>query len=314
LPLAASQPERATKDNPALFFVLMGTLDYAFSPMPGTWLGLSAWTLRDDTRGSAFAYEGVVFNGPSSTGLPGFTGVPRFSIDKAQGGVSWFGFNFQHNLNFNHGPLAASGFVMANVGHYDSTYETTTNPKTLDIFGVGANLELMFHYGQQTADVITLEGMYTTGDDTPGDSKYSGVFTLNTYGLPGAVWFNHKTLLLMPFSSTVNNYTGAVSDISNQGYGLTTGILTGTYDLVPNTLSLKLGTAAGWANAVDKAAMGRGRFIGVEFNAELKWQVRYLMTIGLHGAYMVKGDFYADNPRVTANPYALFTTFTWYGF
>ena len=38
------------------------------------------------------------------------------------------------------------------------------------------------------------------------------------YGLPGAVWFNHKTLLLFPFTSTVNNYTGAVTDISNQGY------------------------------------------------------------------------------------------------
>jgi hypothetical protein len=34
------------------------------------------------------------------------------------------------------------------------------------------------------------------------------------------VWFNHKTLILFPFTQTVSNYTGAVTDISNQGYGL----------------------------------------------------------------------------------------------
>jgi hypothetical protein len=140
---------------------------------------------------------------------------------------------------------------------------------------------------------------------------------MNAYGLPGAVWFNHKTLLLFPFTSTVNNYTGAVSDISNQGYGVTAAILAATYDLVPNTLSLKLGSAAGWSSATPGDALageGRGRFIGVEFNAELKWQIRYLMTVGLHGAYMVRGDFYNGVSRAPANPYALFTTFTWYGF
>lgn len=317
LPLAASQPEKVLGNNPALFFTWLATADYSFSPMPGTHLGVSAWVLRDDTRGSAFAYEGLVFNGPGSAGLAGFTGAPRFAIDKPNGGVEFFGFNFQHNLNFNHGPLAASGFVMLNVGHYDSTSDTTTNPRTLDIFGVGANLEVDYHYGLLPADVLTLEGLFTSGDSNPGDSKYTGVFTMNTYGLPGAVWFNHRTLLLFPFTSTSNNYTGAVSDISNQGYGVSAGIFSATRDLVPNTLSLKLGTAAGWSNAIPadtQAGTGRGKFIGLEFNAELKWNIRYLMTVGLHGAYMIRGDFYAGVQRVTTNPYAFFTTFTWYGF
>jgi hypothetical protein len=317
LPLHASQPDKVLGNNPALFFALLGTLDYSFSPMPGTHLGLSAWTLRDDTRGTAFAFEGLVYTGPGSPGLAGFTGGARFAIDKPNGGVSWFGANFQHNLGFNHGPLAASGFAMVNVGRYDSTSETTTNPKALDIFGLGANLELMYHYGRNAADVITLEGMYTTGDSNPGDQTYSGVVTMNVYGLPGAVWFNHKTLLLFPFSSTVNNFTGAVTDISNQGYGMTAAILTGTYDLVPHTLSLKLGSAAGWSNTTPGDALAgpdRGRFIGLEFNAELKWNIRYLMTVGLHGAYMVKGDFFNAVTRVQTNPYAVFTTFTWYGF
>ena len=29
---------------------------------------------------------------------------------------------------------------------------------------------------------------------------------------------------------------------------------------------------------------------------------------------MFRGNFYDGNPRVTANPWAAFTTFTWYAF
>ena len=317
-------PLNAAKADPlhtaALFITLLATADYSFSPFPGTHLGVSAWTLRDDTRGKAFAYEGLVYAGPGSTGLAGFTGAPRFLASPSNpgmsGGVSWLGFNFQHNLGFNHGPLAASGFVMGNIGHYTSS-ETGANPTALDILGVGANLELDYRYGRSPADVITLEGLYTSGDANPGDGKYSGVFTLNSYGLPGAVWFNHRTLLLFPFTSTVNNYTGAITDISNQGYGASAAILTGTYDIIPNTLSVKVGTAAGWANATPGdvfATAGQGRFMGFEVNAEVKWTIRFLMTIGIHAGYLFRGDFYNGNSRVTANPYALFTTFTWYGF
>ena len=174
--------------------------------------------------------------------------------------MSFFGFNFNHNLSFFHGPIAASGFVMTNFGRYETTRMTTTNPRTLHIAGVGANLEVQYNWGQSSHDVISLEGFYTSGDSNPGDGTYSGVFTLNTYGLPGAVWFNHKTLLLFPFTSTVNNYTGAVTDISNQGYGMTAGVLAANWDVVPNTLLLKVGTAAAWANAVPQDALAlRGR-------------------------------------------------------
>ena len=38
------------------------------------------------------------------------------------------------------------------------------------------------------------------------------------------------------------------------------------------------------------------------------------MTVGLHGAYMVRGGFYDGNEQVKFNPWAFFTTFTWYAF
>ena len=41
----------------------------------------------------------------------------------------------------------------------------------------------------------------------------------------------------------VHATTGAVTDISNQGYGLMAGILAAKMDVIPDTLNLKLGAA-----------------------------------------------------------------------
>jgi hypothetical protein len=62
------------------------------------------------------------------------------------------------------------------------------------------------------------------------------------------------------------------------------------------------------------AGVERGRIVGTEINAELKYTIRYLMTVGLHAGYMFRGDFYYGSTGVTADPWAAFTTFTWYAF
>jgi hypothetical protein len=39
------------------------------------------------------------------------------------------------------------------------------------------------------------------------------------------------------------------------------------------------------------------------------------MTLGLHAAYLARGDWFdGETSTVTADPYALFSTFTWYAF
>jgi hypothetical protein len=317
LPLGSAQADKAELNDPRLKFVWLGMADYVYPVRPGTNVGLSLWHLRDDTKGVAYAFEGLVPSGPGSNNLSNFTGVPRLSIDRPTGWVSWVGANFHHNIDFRTGPFGASGFVMYNRGRYRANKpDTVLNPK-VDVSGLSANLELLYNYGRTSGDLVTLEGMFSTGDSNLGDDRYTGAFTLNQYGLPGAVWFNHKMLLLFPFTSTVNNYTGAVTDISNQGFGLQTVIATGSYDLVPNKLNLKVGV--GHANSSvtppeETAGVVRGRVIGTEINAELRYTIRYLMTVGLHGGYMIRGNFYDGNPRITANPWAAFTTFTWYAF
>ncbi|MFL5347747.1 MAG: hypothetical protein ACJ8AT_23410 [Hyalangium sp.] len=317
LPLGTAQPDKALGDDPRLKYIWLFTGDYTYPVQPGTNVGVSAWGLRDDTKGDAFAYEGLVKSGPASTGLGGFTGTPRFNIERPTGTVFWLGAHFNHNIDFRTGRLAASGFVMYNGGSYKSSVENTPNNTEVKISGLSANAEVLYNWGHTPNDVVSLEGMYTTGDSDLNDGKYKGAFTLNMYGLPGAVWFDHKTLLLFPFTSTANNYTGAVSDISNQGYGLRSAIAAGAMDLIPNKLNLKLGAALASSDVTPprwSADVPRGRFIGAEVNAELRYTIRYLMTVGLHTGYMFKGSFYDGAPLVTSNPWAAFTTFTWYAF
>jgi hypothetical protein len=317
MPLGAAQPKKATEDDPSLAFVYLGTLDYAYPIQPGTVVGLSFWHLEDDTRGAAFAFEGLVKSGPASSGLSSYTGTGRMNIEAASGRVEYIGANFHHNINFRTSDFAASGFVMLNEGRFTSTKPDSEAQPTVHILGLAANLELAYHWGRAASDVITLEGMFTTGDKDPNDDKYTSAFTLNQYGLPGAVWFNHKTLILFPFTSTVSNYTGAIVDISNQGYGVLAGILAAKYDLIRDTLNVKVGAAYAQSTVRPPATdlgIERGSTVGAEVNVELTYQIRYLMQVGLHGAYLFAGNFFDGNPGVLTNPYAVFTTFTWYAF
>ncbi len=319
LPLGGTQPDKAEKDDPRLAFVWLGTADVQYEVQPGSWLGLSLWHLKDDTKGDAFAYEGLVRSGPSSIGLSTFTGTAPFVIERPTGSVNWLGFNAHHNLDYRTGRFAASGFAMYNFGQFDSNKEGTKLNPSVEISGFSGDLELLYNWGRTTGDVLSLETVFSSGDSNPNDGHYSGAFTMNYYGLPGATWFNHRTLLLFPFTSTVVNYTGAVTDLSNQGAGLEAIIAAATYDLVPNKLNLKIGAAYG-RSAVNPSnypgsATSRGRSIGTEVNAELKWTVRFLMTVGLHAGVLFKGSWFdGETSRVAENPFALFTTFTWYAF
>jgi hypothetical protein len=208
---------------------------------------------------------------------------------------------------------------MYNFGSFDSNKPDTALNKTVTISGLSGDLEALYNWGRGANDVLSLEAVGSTGDGNLSDGEYTGAFTMNYYGLPGATWFNHRTLLLFPFTSTVVNYTGAVTDLSNQGQGLRAIIGAATRDLIPNKLNLKVGFAHGQAPQAPAAFAGstggRGHIIGTEINAELKYTVRTLMTVGLHLGYLFRGDWYdGSTTRVTTNPYALFTTFTWYAF
>ncbi|MEM1030339.1 MAG: hypothetical protein AAF928_06560 [Myxococcota bacterium] len=317
IPIGAAQPDKALTGDARFEQIYMLTADYAYPIRPGTVLGLSYWHLRDDTKGAAFAFEGLLRSGPSSGGLSSFTGTQPFQIESPNGHVHYVGANFHHNISFKNGPFAASGFTMANVGAFTTQEEEETQlNERVDILGVAANAEVQYNYGRTIDDRITLEGMFTSGDSDPTDDQFSSAFTTNYYGLPGAVWFNHKTLLLFPFTTTVSNYTGAVTDISNQGFGLISGIAKGSYDIIPSKLNVRGGVAYGQSvgRPPERNGLRPGRILGAEVNAEVLYHFKYLMTLGLHGGYMFRGDFYDGNAQITENPWAAFLSYTWYAF
>lgn len=318
-PLNGAQPDKATKNDPRLSFDWIAMADGAYELAPGTWLGASLWFLNDATKSDAWAYEGLVRAGPASSTLAPYTGTQPFQIERANGNVVWLGVNGHHNVDFRAGRFGASGFFMYNAGKFTSKKTDTLLNKEVSISGFSADAELLWNYGRSANELVSLEAIVSNGDKDPTDKKYTGPFTLNYYGLPGAVFFNHRLLLLMPFTSTVGNYTGAVTDISNQGSGLLAVVASASRDLVPNKLNLKLGAGHGqaWAKPVAYAnsTTGRGKTLGTEVNAELKYTYRFLMTFGLHAAYMFRGDWYdGETSRVKQNPYGVFTTLTWYGF
>ena len=317
IPMNGGQPDRATDNDPRFQYAYLLAGDYGYEISPGTVVAASLWHLRDDTQGSAFAFEGLVPAGPASPSLGLYTGVQRFNLDDPSGHVTYAGLNFHHNLRFSTGDLAASGFLMVNAGRFESNRDDTALLDAVDVFGAAANLEVMWNYGFTAGDTVTAETMVTTGDSDPTDDDYSSAFTMNYYGIPGAVYFDHETLLLFPFIRTVSNYTGAINDISNQGYGLTSLVLSAKKDLIPNILNLKLGAAyaQSWARpAADDDGPRPGRPIGAEVNAELLYEPRYLMTVGLHAGLLFTGSFYDGNDQVDGVPFATFTTFTWYAF
>lgn len=319
LPLGSAQPDNATTGDPRLKFVWLATLDHQQEIAPGTWIGASLWYLRDDTQGDADAYQGLVRSGPASAGLSAYTGTAPFQIDDPSGWVGWIGINAHHNIDFRTGRFAADGFLMYNGGKFVSNDAATLLNPSVTISGLTGDLELLYNWGHSINDVLSFETIDSSGDSNVNDGHYTSAFTMNYYGLPGATFFTHRTLLLFPFTSTVVNYSGAIADVSNQGAGLRSAIGAATYDLVPNKLNIKVGLAYARSQNTPASYAGsatpRGKSIGTEVNAELKWTIRYLMIAGLHAGYLFRGDWFnGETSRVTQDPYALFTTFTWYAF
>jgi hypothetical protein len=383
--------------------VQFATFDQAFEIFPAFRLGFSYWYLLDQSKGNQDLYNLVAEGGPSSPLHMGFVGNQPFNLESANGFMNWFGVNYHYNINFFASRWASNGYIMINKGRYENTnilhpkvnnVEITKigqgpkNPSKVwfvEVDGLTANLEIQYQYGPRAnptfaplgGDKITFEYLYTQGDKDPNDDKYTGAFTMNYYGLPGATWVSHKALILFPFGESISHFAGGMTDISNQGYGTRMFIFAFYRDIIPNKLNIKVGYARAYANAskevtyrsnalyqdldtqisaqvnadpqlqnlLSLAYQGKpnyiykdnsgvfktnffreysGKLIGTEYNVEVVYQIRYLMTVGIHFAKMFLGDFYKTEVNefgqkvrpntVDRDPYAIFLTFKWTGF
>jgi hypothetical protein len=276
-------------------------------------VGASAWYVRD--RGAGSGGVSVLGQGFNSS-LANYNGAARLQLDdpKYKADVFWLGANSSWNREFTGGRLWGSGLVMANIGGITTIPESGGEAQNVDITGLTAQASLAYKYGQTLNDRIAIEALYTTGDaDNTADGAYSGVVTGNTWGSPVGIYSSHRAFLLFPDAQVINRYYSAVHDISNLGYGTSALFLNYFNDIVPNKFGIKLGAAAALAN---EAPQFGGDFMGYEVNAEFKYTYAVFLTMGLHMAYMVPGDFY-DSPFVRnsearpADPWVVFATVAW---
>lgn len=276
-------------------------------------LGGSVYWLRDRANGAG----GVSILGQGlNSALADYNGVYRFPLgaDPYQADVFWLGSFFSRNEDMMWDNWSVTGFVNANLGTVRQL-KSGTWTKTVDIAGVAANLRVNYRYGQTEQDAITLDALYSSGDNGIEDGTYSGVLTGNNWGSPGGIFISSGSYLLFPHGNVVNRLVAAVNDIANRGNGLTGGTMNLSKAFIPHRWYGKVGVASAFSNV---EASGNGGFIiGSEVNGMAGLQLGPFMNVEVHGAFMSLGDYY-DSPATNggvaerpANPWTAFLVFKW---
>lgn len=292
--------------------VTLTEFSYQRSLNPKWNLGGSVYWLRDRSNGEG----GPSILGQGLTSILGaYNGVYRFPLgaNPYRADVLWIGSYFSRNDELYWDPWMITGFVNANIGTVRQR-EINTWKKTVDIIGIAANLKTAWRYGQTPRDAITLDLIYSSGDNGIADGQYTGVLTGNNWGSPGAIFISHGSYLLFPHGNVVNRFVAAVNDISNIGYGISAGTLSYSNDIIPNKWYAKAGTAIGFSGSAPNQG---GQLMGTEANAMTGVQLGPFMNFEMHAAWMALGDFY-DSPVVNGgqdtrpvNPWTAFLVFKW---
>lgn len=293
--------------------VALWMLDVESRIHPLVEVGVDGWYLWD--RGKNAGGISVLGQGLNSQ-LAEYNGAVRINLptQRYEADIFWLGTHASFNRDFLEGRWWADGYVMSNFGSIDTVSANNNVGSYGDIFGVAANAMISYKYGMTANDKITIEGLFTSGDsDNMKDKKLNSVITGNVWGSPTGIYSSHRALLLFPDAQVVNRYYSAVHDISNQGLGVTAGFINVMKDFIPNKFSGKIGFATAISNVTPK---GGSSYIGSELNAEIKYNLKVFLTIGLSAGYCMLGDFY-NSPAVTydktrpKDPWVIFTSINW---
>ena len=307
-------------DDDVTLFELAGEKD-----VTRAWkLGGSAYYMKD--RASGAGGVSILSQGLNSL-LASHNGVYRFNLGQVpyKADIVWLGTFFGRNTEHRLDNWMINGFINFNLG----TVDTLTNQaisqtvwnKAVDIFGFAGNLRTSYRYGQTQNDNITLDILYSSGDGSGlSDGKYTGVITGNQWGAPGAIYISSGSYILMPQGNVVNRFTPAIMDISNMGYGLTSANLNFNHGIIPHLLNMKVGVATAFSNV---KPVGGGYNMGTEVNGNIQYNFGPFMSLELHGAYLMLGDFY-DSKQSSygspinggidgrpVNPWTAFLVFKW---
>ncbi len=293
--------------------VTLWMLDVETRLQPLIELGGSLWYVWD--RAKSAGGISVLGQGLTSA-LADYNGATRIRFSggnqKYQADLGWIGGHAAYNRDFLTGRIWADAFAVANIGIIDTV--GTQIKKAADVFGLTANASVSYKYGQTVNDKVSLEALYTSGDDNGvSDGKLNSVITGNVYGSPVGIYSAHRALLLFPDPQVVNRYYSVVHDISNMGLGVTAAFLNFQKDFIPNKFSGKVGVATALSNVKPN---GGSNYMGTEVNVEFKYNLKVFLTVGVSAGYLALGDFF-NAPSVTysntrpKDPWVLFTTLSW---
>lgn len=291
--------------------------------------GFSLWYVADQANGEGGV--SILSEGLRSQ-LADYNGAYRFKEITASylADIVWLGTYWNYNPEFKLRGFSFNGFVVNNIGWVRQINDEGFYQDKLNMFGIGANLRAGYRYGQTAEDVITIDLLYSTGDedasriDDPDtrnidesagrDDHYSGVITGNQWGSPGGLNINTGAYILYPHGNVVNRYISAISDLSNMGFGHFGGVMNISKGIIPNLLYAKIGFGAAISNVSSPEG---GKTIGAELNGKIGFQPAVFMNVEIHAAYMWLGDFYNSryvngfNTEKPVDPFTVFAVFKW---
>lgn len=280
--------------------------------------GASLYYVKD--RGKGQGGVSVFGQGLAST-LAAYNGSFVFPIQKDyKADIVWLGATFSRNPDFWIDPFQLTGFFNYNLGSVRSKV-VDTYEKAASIGGFAGNIRAAYRYGRTLNDYVSADFIYASGDPNGiDDQKYKGVITGNSWGMPSSIFIGTGGYLLFPHANVVNRFTPVVADISNMGYGLIGGTANVAYDIIPNRLNVKAGTAMSISQAKPQ---GGGWSLGNEMNGSVSYTIGPFMSLELHGAYLWLGDFFdsvdgshgssinGNSLTRPVNPFTAFIVYKW---
>jgi len=235
-------------------------------------LGLHAWWLKDGTGGSG----GSLGVGPTSQ-LSQLQGGPRLSFLSADGtavetdaDLVWLGADAGWNRDLDRGPVGLRGLGVLNLGRL-----YLTGQPDVDVRGWLVDGEARWRWTRGAGSELRVEGLASSRDGT-GSGAYTGVVTGNSYGVVGASWTTHGTLLLFSDPQAIDRQVAVVSDVSGGGHGLAALCSRLGYDPIPNRLTVT-------ANVAHAAQPQQGA-VGTETGLAVVAHPLPLLDVGLRGA------------------------------
>lgn len=209
------------------------------------------------------------------------------------------------NATFKFAPATLHGGFLYNFGTISRTEPTALTD--IDIGGYAVRLRADGNVGPGKA---FLEGLYVSGDDNNGDTKYKSIVTGSDYAALTSFYFSPDLTILFPNIDMINSATALVLNPNNSGRGLWL-LAAGYSQKFTDRISAKVGAGYLAADKKRKSSAtteAKGTGMGTELNGNVNVNIAKGLDFGVYGAYAFLGNFY-DRAATEAQPTDLYTLF-----